>query len=53
LVAHRFYQGSDTEVFDGPQGAFGDAQDEIDGLISGLRPTGSGGGATFTEEPAK
>ena len=53
LVAHRFYQGSDTEVFDGPQGAFGDAQDEIDGLISGLRPTGSGGGATLTEEPAK
>ena len=33
LVAHGFYQGSDTEVFDGPQRAFGEAQDEVDGFI--------------------
>ncbi len=33
LVAHRFYQGSDAEVLDRPQRAFGKAQDEIDGLV--------------------
>ena len=33
LIADSFYQGSDTEVLDRPQGALGDAQDEIDGLV--------------------
>lgn len=33
LVADGFYQGTDAEVFDGPQRAFGEAEDEVDGFV--------------------
>lgn len=33
LIADGFYQGSDAEILDGPQGAFRKAQDEVDGFI--------------------
>jgi hypothetical protein len=43
LVADGFDQGTDTEVFDGPQVAFGGAQDELDGFF------GEGGGGQADE----
>jgi len=32
-VAHGFDEGADTEIPHGPQDAFGDAQDEVEGVV--------------------
>jgi hypothetical protein len=42
LVANGFDERSDAEVFDGAQGAFGSAQDELDGIL-GEGGVGQGG----------
>jgi hypothetical protein len=33
LVAHGFDEGTDAEVFHGPEGAFRDPQDEAEGVV--------------------
>ena len=42
LIANGFDERSDAEVFDGAQGAFGGAQDELDGIL-GEGGVGQGG----------